>query len=111
MNTNNNSVDTKTSSEVSQPSEAPRSIGALRLVAWLYLIISVIGSITIWVTYPRIITPVPNSRSRVNEALDPIGVAYGLGLTLQGILVCTFLLVIASMAASLFIIRKSTAPK
>ncbi len=111
MSTNNNSVDTKASSEASQLSEKPREIGWLRFIAWAYLAISVIGSIAILITYPRIITPVPNTRTRVNETLDPIGVGLSLGLTLQGILVCTFLLVIASIAVNLFIIRKNTTPK
>ena len=111
MSTNNNSVDTKVSSEASQPSEKPRAIGWLRVIAWVYLAISVSGSIALLVTYPRIVTPVPNSRSRVNETLDPIAVGYSIGLTLQGILICTFLLVIASIAVNLFIIRKNTTPK
>ena len=107
MSTNNKSVEMKASSAAPQP----REIGWLRFIAWVYLAVSVIGSIAILITYPRIITPVPNSRSRVNEAFDPIGVGISLGITLQGVVVCAFLLVIASMAVNLFIIRKNTTPK
>jgi len=73
------------------------AISVLRFFAWFDLVFGIIASIIIW-----------NNTDNYSRG---IGTFIGFGVLLQGIFICAFFLVIASMAENLFAIRRNTDSK
>jgi hypothetical protein len=79
------------------------AIQVLKFFAWLDLIISIIGSIIIWGNYGKTASDF-YSLSTTN----PIAIGIGIAVLLQGVFVCAFFLVIASIAENIIVIRNNT---
>ncbi len=93
------------------PSEyRTEAISVLRFFAWLDLVFGIICSIVIWVNYGS--TEVFNKYYySTSNVANPIGIGLGIGVLMQGIFLCAFFLVVASMAENLSAIRKNTESK
>jgi len=78
------------------------AINTLKFFAWFDLVAGIIGAIWIWSTFGSQEVGYLSSRTVTN----PVGVALGVVVMLQGIFVCAYFLVIASMAENLIEIRK-----
>lgn len=94
---------TQSRSVSENPSDEPGSeaISVLRVFAWLDLVAGIMGSFWILSTFGSYSVTVPK----------PIGIAVGIATILQGVFVCAFFLVVASIAENLIAIRKNTAGK
>ena len=94
----------KKSFDNQQPYEIPASVKALKAFAFLDLIASIIISIyifansTIEISYSEKIT-------------NPIAIGLGLGILIQGIMVCTLFFVIANIAENIIVIKQNSNKK
>lgn len=79
------------------------AISVLRFFAWLDLAIGIIGAIAIWFIFGT--TRTIGFYSSTAEA-NPLAIGIGIAILFQGMFLCAFFLVIASIAESLIIIRK-----
>ena len=98
-------------SENSSGEPGSGAIGVLRVFAWLDFFAGIIGGFWILSTFgsSKLIRGLTYSYSET--VTNPVGIAVGIAVILQGVFVCAFFLVVASIAENLIAIRKNTAGK
>jgi len=74
----------------------------LAALAWLSLIGGFIGAIWVWGTF--------GSTGGYHSETNPLGVATGIGVLVQGIFVCVFFLVVAHIGRNVAMIRMRVVP-
>ena len=88
------------------------SIVTLKVFAWFDLVAGIIGGFWIFSTYgSTIVTRGSGLYSYPETVANPVGIAIGIGIILQGLFACAFFLVVASIAENLIAIRKNTIAK
>lgn len=103
-------VESQTSINKARPKKKTNvlsSIGVLRVFAWLELVASIL--IGIWIIFHATTTFLPESVNHTQ--IFPIGIPIGIAVILQGIIVCSLLLVISSIAENIIAIRLSVLKK
>ncbi len=91
--------------------ESTGAIAVLEVFAWLDLFFGILGAIIIWANYgtQKIAnTDYYYSSSRTIEVANPLWIGIGVAVLFQGVFLCAFFLVVASMAENLKAIRKNT---
>ncbi len=88
-----------------------KSIDVLKTVAWIILIVGIIGSITIWATMGSTEQIRPGYSYLTEKIPNPEGIILGFQLFFLSIATSSFLLVICGMAENIIAIRKNTTPK
>lgn len=86
------------------------AIVTLKFFAWLDLVAGIIGAIWIWSTFGSQEVTFGSKEIGViysQTVTNPVGVALGFVVLLQGIFVCAYFLVVASIAENLIEIRKN----
>jgi hypothetical protein len=85
------------------------AITVLRIFAWLDLVAGIALAIIIWVKFSA--TEIGTGTYYAHTITNPIAIAVGIAVLLQGMFVCALFLVIASIAENLIAIRENTTPK
>lgn len=80
----------------------PSAIAILRFFAWVDLIAAIIGAIWIWFEFGTR----PTGYSGYFREANPLGIAIGIAVLLQGIFTCAFFLVFASIGENLIFIKE-----
>lgn len=81
----------------------------LKCSAWFYVVISVIGGISIFNVFGTTQVRAGTYYKYTHTVSNPVGKAIGIATMLQGIFIFILLLVIAAMAENIIEIRKNTA--
>jgi len=97
--------DSKTKGYFVNHEQGRTAIGALRFFAWVSLVVGILGAISIWALYGT--TEIPfRSISGTYSEVNPIGIAIGIAVFLQGAFLCSFFHVIAYIAENLGFLLK-----
>ncbi|MBS4027842.1 MAG: hypothetical protein KGZ58_04305 [Ignavibacteriales bacterium] len=86
------------------------AISVLRFFAWLNLVAGIIGAIYIWSNFATEKILKGTYYSYAESVTNPLGVAIGVAVFLEGIFACALFLVIANIAENLIAIRLNTTP-
>lgn len=74
--------------------EVAPSVKFLEYLAWIYLVLSIIASVIVWMAL-----------GASNNSNSFVALFFSIATVIQGLIGCTIMLVISYMATSLFIIR------
>ncbi len=98
-------LDVKSASQPGKPAGA-KSVAALKIAAWVNLVVCTISSIYIFRELGVRLVAEEGYLDYADKIVNPFGITFSLALFLQGIFGCIFFLVVASMAENLMAIRK-----
>ena len=86
--------------------ERGSAILALRIFAWIDLVVGIIGAIVIWVNFGSVEVPIFAGSTVTGDQANPIGIGLGIAILAQGIFLFTLFLVVAGAAEDVEAIRK-----